>query len=140
MSRELSLKVRDWLRSVFPQGEGITTVTVTFLGKRPEVYRGASFFHNEPRILLVGDAPRSFRKKVRVGGFWEAKFCYRTAGDEGDWYVTSHFVPTEKNAAYHKFHPFGANFILGRWPHEKIGPIDKYCLRERAVFTIEEVG
>lgn len=105
-------------------------VTIHYKGK-PETFYGISYtqqyaysegmrivqegtvkagdIYTEDRIMLLGDLPRSYKDKVRIGGYYEQKNHYQVGNENRHWYVICHY--SENQTSEH--HPLGKNFILG---------------------------
>lgn len=118
------MKVSEWLEKLNESSliADIHEVELTVSGK---VYRGAAYAqHNSPRIMVLGKLPGWYKQRTM------SKYCHMLTqanvlqfpGDDGCFYVICYWQG-EKNER----HPFGPNFILGRWEHELIGPIDEFC-------------
>lgn len=148
MNEQTARQVCDWLTGL--GHADVRPVRVTFTYKeKTATYYGASYQwvghyaadmqacregkakpgeeYRCPRYYLVGKLPPSSREKIRMyDGIYEHKNVYRIAGDEGDWYISGYAEqPIKPDVA--RFHPFGPNFQLGRWPHEDFGQrIDHY--------------
>lgn len=107
-------------------------------GVRQGRYKAGDEYTDE-MFYLLGDLPVTYKKKIRVAGFWEQRIVYNIPGDTGDWYVNGYWKQTEKNAGFAHHHPFGNNFGLSRWDHEGLKQrIDHYeSQRERISIVVE---
>lgn len=61
-------------------------------------------------VYLVGDLPPTAKPKTRRG---EHKVVYRLPDDDADWYISGYCQTFEPHQD--KYHPFGKNWMLGRW-------------------------
>lgn len=123
------------------------TLTITYKGKT-ETFYGARYTwvgqytegmdgvrsgkykagdeYTKQEFYMLGNEPKTAKRKIRVAGYWEHRIIYNIPGDDGDWYYGGGWQKATDNAEYHKWHPLGSHWSLTRWPHETIGRIDQY--------------
>jgi len=143
-------KLCDWLNGLGPdrvRDAQPVTVSITYKGKTETFYAARYTWvgqytasmtcvqdgryktgeeYTTQVFYVLGLEPRTAKLKIKVAGFWEHRIVYNLPDDDSDWYLSGWFVPTRENVQHHEFHPFGAYWSLGRWPHESIGRIDQY--------------
>lgn len=90
-------------------------------------------------FYLVGERPKKLKEQKRVlGGLYESKYKMTLPDDDGDWHVACYIDEEQIEPQFEPYHPFGANFILCRWPHEKFGQrIDHYDTEKRERLPVE---
>lgn len=57
---------------------------------------------------LLGNLPKSYKDKQKVGGFWEQKNHYKLAGNHLHWYVACYYEGGQTS----EHHPLGNMFVL----------------------------
>jgi hypothetical protein len=109
--------VANYLRSI-KGGDAPKKVVPVVLTIGRQTWQGARYVQSDQlRLYMIGVLPAA---KVR-----RRKTVFRFKGNPFDWYVIAYkSLPIEPQ--YAEYHPFGANFIIGKWSVPDGSAIDKY--------------
>lgn len=129
-----------WIGS-FDYNIDVTPIELTMFGRQ---YNGASYTfighyekgmigvnsgehkegeeYRERRLYFLGYPPKEYLKQRRD------KICFIFNGET--YYISAYTdkarIEMTESPTLARYHPFGASFMLGVWPTEKFGEIDKY--------------
>lgn len=132
------MSLTEWLKRT-PNTTDVRGCQLTVCGQTFEAARYTQTFHYEPGMsavslgkktvdetysqtlfYVVGERPKKLKENRKtLDGMLGSKYDLRFPDDDGDWYTACYINGDALEPQFAQYHPFGANFILSRWPHEE---------------------
>lgn len=133
----------EWLTSL-PHISDVRGCRLTICGRVFDAARYSQTFEHpsgeyNDRFYVVGERPKKLKEnKLVPDEMYESKYNLKFPNDDGDWYTACHMDNYNIKPEFAEFHPFGANFLLGRWPHEQFNQrIDHFDAKKRERLPVE---